>query len=499
MTTPLTDTPAISDTRTKIVATIGPASESPAMLDELLRAGVDVVRLNLSHGTLESHLERLKAVRAAAIRVGQVVAVLADLPGPKVRAGQFPAAGCALVGGAMLMLVPGEGDSRADRITVDYPTVLNDLQSGDRIVLGDGAIALRVETVADDGAHCIVLTGGHVQGRPGVHLPSERLRLSTPTDDDLVLALAMATAGVDFLGVSFVRTANDLRLVREAIAPHRTHLVAKIETMPAVVALEAIAAEADAIMVARGDLGIECPLEDVPHLQKRIIRHCVEVGVPVITATQMMESMITSPSPTRAEVSDIANAVFDGTDALMLSAETAIGADPAGVVRTMVRIAGRAEAEASYAQWASRLGRVQRDQWNDDSKAFGQGSIGHDRITMAITHAAGQAAADADAHAILCCTRTGRTTRAMARFRPSATLIGLSPDPATVRTMSLSWGVRALEVATYQTTDDLVWFAVERAVQSGLVKPGDTVLVLAGAPDRPSGASTDVLRIVRVS
>ncbi|CAN5426731.1 pyruvate kinase [soil metagenome] len=510
----MTTSPIASDTRTKIVATIGPASESPAVLDELLLAGVDVVRLNLSHGTLESHLERLQAVRAAAARVQRVVAVLADLPGPKVRAGQFAEGGCDLVGGARLTLVPGEGASSAESITVDYPTVLDDLQSGDRIVLGDGAIAIGVDAIGADGARCTVLTGGHVQGRPGVHLPSERLRLSTPTDEDLVYAKAMADAGVDFLAVSFVRSANDLRLVRDAIAPHRTPLVAKIETMPAVTALEAITAEADAVMVARGDLGIECPLEDVPHLQKRIIRHCVEVGVPVITATQMMESMITSPSPTRAEVSDIANAVFDGTDALMLSAETAIGVDPVGVVRTMVRIAGRAEEEASYAQWASRLGRVQRDQWNDDTRSliegslgegsFGEGSFGErsggpDRITMAITHAAGQAAVDADAQAILCCTRSGRTARAMARFRPAVTLIGLSPDPVTLRTLSLSWGVRALELATYHSTDDLVWFAVERAVQSGLVKMGDTVLVLAGAPDRPSGASTDVLRIVRVS
>ena len=478
-----------ADTRTKIVATLGPASESPEVLDDMLRAGVDVVRLNLSHGTLESHLLRMKSVRESAERIGQVVAVLADLPGPKVRSGQFGPEGGLLVGGASLVLTPDEGPSTVERITVDYPTLLVDLQPGDRVVLGDGAISLRAEEVGETEVRCVVLTGGAVQGRPGVHLPSERLRLTTPTDDDLVLGKAMAEAGADFLAVSFVRAAHDLRVVREAILPYTTRLVAKIETMPAVVALESIAAEADAVMVARGDLGIECPLEDVPHLQKRIIRHCVEVGVPVITATQMMESMITSPSPTRAEVSDIANAVFDGTDALMLSAETAIGADPAGVVRTMSRIAGRAEAEASYEQWASRLGRTQREQWPD----------GPGRITMAITHAAGMAAADSGASAILCCTTTGRTARAMARFRPAPLLISLSPDPETVRAMALSWGVRSLAVSTYHSTDDLVWFAVERAVQSGYIAVGDTVLVLAGAPDRPSGASTDVLRIVRVS
>ncbi len=463
-----------ADTRTKIVATLGPASESPEVLDDLLLAGVDVVRLNLSHGTLQSHIERLQAVRAAAERTGQVVAVLADLPGPKVRSGQFADGGGVLVGGARLVLTPAEGPSTIERITVDYPTLLVDLQPGDRVVLGDGAISLRAEAVDEREVHCVVLTGGMVQGRPGVHLPSERLRLTTPTADDLVLGKAMAEAGADFLAVSFVRAAHDLRVVREAILPYTTRLVAKIETMPAVVALEAIAAEADAVMVARGDLGIECPLEDVPHLQKRIIRHCVEVGVPVITATQMMESMITAPSPTRAEVSDIANAVFDGTDALMLSAETAVGSDPAGVVRTMSRIAGRAEAEASYSQWASRLGRTQREQWPE----------GPARITMAITHAAGMAAADSGAQAILCCTTTGRTARAMARFRPSPTLISLSPDPATVRAMALSWGVRSLAVSTYHSTDDLVWFAVER----GAERPHRARANGAGAGRRPRPA-----------
>ncbi|MFZ9483490.1 MAG: pyruvate kinase, partial [Ilumatobacteraceae bacterium] len=463
-----------TDTRTKIVATIGPASESPEVLEGLFRAGVDVVRLNLSHGTLESHVERLHRVREVADRVGAVVAVLADLPGPKVRSGQFPDGGVELVAGSTLTMSAGEGTSSGEHIAVDYPTLADDLQSGDRVVLGDGAISLGVTGVSGDVVSAHVLTGGRVQGRPGVHLPSERLRLSTPTDEDLRLAVAMADAGADFLAVSFVRTAHDLRVVREAIAPRRTRLVAKVETISAVNDLIDIIAESDAVMVARGDLGIECPLEDVPHLQKKIVRHCVEAGVPVITATQMMESMITSPSPTRAEVSDIANAVFDGTDALMLSAETAIGADPVLVVTTMNRIAGRAEREAGYRQWSSRLGRVQRLQMPD----------GPDRITMAITHAAGMAAADADASAIICCTTSGRTARAMARYRPIPVLIGASHDPATVRSLALSWGVHPLAVEQYVTTDDLVWFAVERAVQAGLVEQDQTVLVLAGAPDR---------------
>jgi pyruvate kinase len=477
------------DSRTKIVATIGPASEPPAVLDELLRAGVDVVRLNLSHGTLQSHVERLRAVREAGERVGQVVAVLADLPGPKVRAASFPEGSTVLAAGTTVRLVPHGTCSTGEEICVEYPTLLDDLQVGDRVVLGDGAISLRVESIDAQAVTALVLTGGQTQGRPGVHLPGHRVRLTTPTDEDLEMAKVMVGHGVDYLAVSFVRAADDLRTVRAAVAPMQVRLVAKIETMPAVDNLSDITEEADAIMVARGDLGIECPLEDVPHLQKQIIRHCVEVGAPVITATQMMESMITAPSPTRAEVSDVANAVFDGTDALMLSAETAVGADPVAVVKAMVAVADRAEAEASYAQWGRRLGRAQRHDWPD----------GPDRITMAITHAAGLAAVDSGATAILCCTRSGRTAQAMARFRPTPKLLGLSPDPATVRAMALSWGVTPMQVDTYVSIDEMVWFAVERAVRGGHVRAGEVALVLAGAPDRRSGASTDVLRLVCVS
>jgi len=226
----------------------------------------------------------------------------------------------------------------------------------------------------------------------------------------------------------------------------------------------------------------------VPHLQKAIIRECVERGVPVITATQMLESMVTAPSPTRAEVSDVANAVFDGTDALMLSGETAIGHDPVAVVRQMAAIAERSEREAGYRAWADRLGRTQRTRWDSTT----------DRITAALSHAAPLAARDTEATAILCCTRSGRTARAMARFRPTAALIGLSPEPSTVRAMSLSWGVDPIPVDTYSSTDEMVWYAVETAVRSGKVSHGDTVLVLAGAPDRASEAAADVLRIVRV-
>jgi pyruvate kinase len=475
------------DQRTKIVATLGPASEDPGVLGAMLRAGVNVVRLNLSHGDAGEHLDRMRLVREVADGCGLNIAVLADLPGPKVRAGQIPDGGVVLTVGCRLTLVPGEGPSSASHLDVDYPTLVADLEPGDRVVLGDGAIELRVDDVGTDAVHCECLTGGRIQGRPGVHLPAERLRMLAPTVEDIALAGMFADAGVDFLALSFVRSAEDLRKLRRHV-DRPVRVVAKIETIQAVAALDEIAEEADAVMVARGDLGIECPLEDVPHLQKKIVRHCVEVGVPVITATQMMESMITSASPTRAEVSDIANAVFDGTDALMLSAETAVGAHPISVITAMSKVARRAEREADYVHWAERLGRVQRKYLPD----------GVERITMAITHAAEQAASDAGAAAIICCTRSGRTARSIARFRPEARLLAASPSEATVRALSLSWGMTSFLVHTSAHTDEMVWHAVEAAVHHGFVNKGDTVAVLAGAPDRPSGAATDVLRIVRV-
>jgi pyruvate kinase len=488
--------------RTKIVATIGPASDSPGALVELIEAGVDVVRLNLSHGTLDGQLVRLERVRRAADEAGKFVGVLADLPGPKIRSGPMPEGGMTFTAGQRLMLVPGDGPCTPGVLMVHYPALLDDLQPGCRVQLGDGAISLVVDDVearlagGDRAATASVITGGHSSGRPGVHLPSEHLRLTTPTDDDLILAEAMAEAGVEFLAVSFVRSADDLLKVREVVGD-RAKLIAKIETSAAIDELAGIIDAADAVMVARGDLGIDCPIEDVPHLQKRVVRHCVEAGVPVITATQMLESMITAPTPTRAEVSDVANAVFDGTDAVMLSGETAVGRDPVAVVEVMSAVAARAEQEAGYRQWARRLGREQRRPgWLDAPET--------DAVTAAITHAASEAANDVDVRAILCCTHSGRTANAMARFRPVQTLIGLAPDPRTVRSLALTWGVIPLPVDTYESTDDMVWFAVERALAARLIDHGDTVLVLAGAADRrprPADANrpaTDVLRIVKV-
>jgi pyruvate kinase len=473
--------------RTKIVATIGPASDSPESLRQLVAAGVDVVRLNLSHGELVHHLDVLRDVRAVAAELGRPIGVLVDLPGPKLRSGSFPPGGVELEPGRGCLLVSGDGPSSATTISVDYPRLVDDVAVGDRIVIGDGGISLRATAIGPSGVETVVESGGRTQGRPGVHLTCERFQMFAPTERDLELAAAARDAGADFVALSFVRRAADVTRLRDVVG-RDVDIVAKIETSSALADLAGIAAVADAVMVARGDLGIDCPIEDVPHLQKQIIRHCVEVGTPVITATQMLESMIEAPLPTRAEVSDVANAVFDGTDAVMLSGETAIGHDPPAVVRTMASVVQRAETEASYREWAEALGRAQRRQ--DDEPL--------DVVTDAMTHAAWQAAADIGVAAILCCTRSGRTARAMARFRPAARLLGVSPDPHTVNLLTLSWGVEAVRVEEYTTSDEMVWFAIESAVGHGLVEHGETVLVLAGAPDHTSGA-TDVLRVVAVA
>jgi pyruvate kinase len=469
--------------KTRIVATLGPASTSVEGITSLITAGVDVFRLNLSHGDIDGHLEVFARIREIAQGMDANVGILCDLPGPKVRSASFPDGGVRLVEGSLVELAPGKTASSAERIEVNDDSV-NSLEIGDRIALGDGAVSMEVTGRNGDLSIATVIVGGLVQGRPGVHIPSTRLRMSTPTAQDLVIIERLRSVQPDFVAVSFVREASDIERARVALGPGPM-LVAKIETTAALDNLEAIIEASDALMVARGDLGLECAFEDVPHVQKRIIRLCVERGVPVITATQMLESMITSPQPTRAEVTDVANAVFDGTDAIMLSGETAIGRDPAHVVRTMDRIAQRAEQSANYSQWGARLGRLQRRGRQDAALT----------ITEAMSHSAWQAAADAKVEAVLCCTRSGMTARALARFRPEARMIAITPSLATARQLNLTWGMKQLLVEERKTIDEIVWFAVEAACKDGLVKPGDVVAVLAGAPD--TGESiTDTLRLV---
>jgi pyruvate kinase len=456
---------------------------------------MDMARLSLSHGPPEETVERIERVRTAARRAGRFVGVLADLPGPKIRAGEFPEAGVRLGEGSMVDLVPtsgtgGGGDrDRSDEthIAVDHASLLDELQPGDEVALGDGSIRLVVEEVDGKRARARVRTEGWAQGRPGVALPPERTTISAPTPEDLRLLEIVADAGVDAVAISFVRSAADMEQAR-AVRPDAM-LIAKIETGEAVNALNEIIAVSDGVMVARGDLGLRCALEDVPHHQKRIIRTGVAFARPVITATQMLESMVRAPTPTRAEVTDIANAVFDGTSAVMLSAETAIGVDPVAAVEAMSRITTRAEQEFDYKAWGTRLGEQQIIGLHNAPTTV--------RITAAITAAAWRASVDAELAAIIACTDAGRTARMISRFRPTCPILAMTPSAKTAHQLTMAWGIKPILMEVHGTTDEIVWHSVEKATAMGLIRSGDLVGVLVGAPHE-SDPTTDVLRLVRV-
>jgi pyruvate kinase len=478
--------------RTKIVATIGPASEAPATLAAMIDAGMDMARIGLAHGPIEGNVERIQRVREAAAASGRHIGTLADLPGPKIRAAAFPEGGVFIVEDHCVQLAPDDGKDRrsnGERIYVDHADLLERLEPGDVVALGDGGVELQVDTVSSDCATALVRNGGRLQGRPGINLPPERFAIATPTQEDLRLLERVCEVGIDAVAISFVRTSADIETVRKAVGSGGPMLVAKIETKPAVDDVDAIIEKADGVMVARGDLGVRLPMEDVPHIQKRIIQAGVAYGRPVITATQMLESMVNAPVPTRAEVSDVANAVFDGSSALMLSGETAIGHDPVNAVRTMAIVAARAEREFDYVAWGSRLGRQQSAGAHDASAAT--------RITSAITAAAWRAAYDVEAAAIICCTRSGSTARAISRYRPTAPLLAVTPNEVTARQLTVAWGISPIVIAEYASVDDIVWFAVKAAAERKVVRPGDIVAVLVGAPDDLEPAA-DVLRLVRV-
>ena len=476
--------------RTKIVATVGPASDSAEVLRRMMEAGMNMARISLAHGPVEEAVARVRRIRTVAEEAGRIIGVLIDLPGPKIRTASFEKE-IHLVEDDPVELVEAEAGTKSDwkRIGVDYPGIVTHLRPGDTIPLGDGGIALTVEEVHGDRAVARVRSGGRLSGRPGVALPPSRFPLESPTAEDLRLLEIVCEADIDAVAISFVRSGADVERVRDAIGPDGPMLVAKIETQEAVDALDDVIAVADGVMVARGDLGIRCALEDVPHYQKRIIATGVAYGRPVITATQMLESMLRTPSPTRAEVSDVANAVLDGSSALMLSGETAVGHDPVSAVATMARIATRAEREFDYLGWGQSRG-VQL-------VAENRGAPASTRITAAISAAAWRAANDAGATAIIACTNSGTTARAISRFRPVIPVLGVTPSLRTARQLSVGWGITPIVTEEHATTNDIVWFAVIAAVESGKVKKGDIVAVLVGSPEEPV-PTTDVLRLVRI-
>jgi pyruvate kinase len=476
--------------RTKIVASIGPASWDEPGLRKVIAAGADVIRINLSHGEPGAQLALVDRVRRVSAEEDRAVGVLVDLPGPKLRMAPFPEAGTELAPGDRVELSCGAARSDGRVIGVDIDDL--GLKVGDRIMGGDGAVVLEVVEAGETAgrsAHALVRRGGRLQGRPGIHLPDGVGGISGPTERDLELAVAAQAAGADAVAASFVQRAADVQRLIDVLGPgtERPQVVAKIETASAVAEADEILAIADAVMVARGDLGIRLPIEDVPHVQKHLVRAAIAAGRPVITATQMLESMITAAYPTRAEVSDVANAVFDGTDAVMLSAETAIGADPAGAVAVMASVLTRAEREADYLQWGAKLGKLRR------SRPLPLTA----KITDATSEGAWRAATNVGAAAIVCCTPSGNTARAVARFRPTVPVLAVSPSERTVRALSLTWGVAAVQGRPWLTTDEMVWFATEEAMSAGIAGPGDVIVVIGAYPGDPDPAA-DVLRVVRL-
>jgi pyruvate kinase len=470
--------------RTRIVATIGPASANPTTIAGLVEAGMDVARVSFAHGSISDAIDLMRMIRRTAPQIG----LLPDLPGPKIRSTPFPKRGVVLQTGAELVLAPGSGcpQSSASRIGVAVDEVVLGLVEGDLVSLGDGGVSLDV--LGRQGGEVVVRVraGGRLMGRPGVTVPSSSFQLATPTPEDLDRLAAVVAEGVEAVAVSFVRRAEDIEAVRDAIGNSDTMLVAKIETPEAIDNLDAIVRSADAVMVARGDLGMRLPLEDVPFHQKRIIRSGVRFGRPVITATQMLESMITSLVPTRAEVTDVANAVLDGTSAVMLSGETAVGVDPIQVVRTMARIVARTERDFDYANWGAALG-VQEVSGEQPLR----------RITAAVTGAAWRAALEQDVAAIIACTQSGATARAISRFRPSMPIIAITPSERTLHQLSMSWGVETLLSERSADTDEDIWTAIELTVRAGFASPGDVVVVLAGSPYEEEPVA-DTMRLVRI-
>ena len=463
--------------RTKIVATIGPSSDSLDALHALVTAGVDVFRLSFAHGDIPSCIERLRRVRTAAPHA----AIMVDIPGPKIRAGSFGSEPRELPLGHELDFREGFGQASTDEVVyVERDNVVAHLAVGDVIHVGDGGVSFEVI-----GAERVrVIAGGAVVGKPGLALPSSLIHESLPTNDDVERLVALRDESFEILAVSFVRTASDVEAVRSTLGRDDVMVMAKIETSEAVDNLLDIVEVADAIMVARGDLGVRMPIEDVPHLQKRIVKEGIRFARPVVVATQMLESMTHSQVPTRAEVTDVANAVLDGASAVMLSAETAIGHDPVAVVATMDRIVRRTETSFDYQKWGASLG-VQ-EVVGTRSEAM--------RITAAMTAAAWRAATEEQVAAIIACTRSGMTARAISRFRPSMPIIAITPSEHTVRQLQSSWGVNDVLLSTSIDIEDLAREGIERARALGLVKPGDYVVLMAGS----SGGVTDTVRMVAV-
>jgi pyruvate kinase len=469
--------------RTKIVATVGPASCDPAILRSLFICGANVLRLNFSHGAPQEHARVIASARKIAAELRIAAAILQDLPGPKVRTGRLAdgAASVQLERGAPFVITTEHVEGTSERVSTTYADLPADVAIGKRLYLQDGQIALLIVGTSATEIETTVEFGGRLRAGAGINYPDGTLNIPSVTQRDLDYLEFGLEQGVDYVAISFVRSAEDVERAKAFIAERnkRVPVIAKIEKHEALTALDSIIAAADGIMVARGDLGIEVPIETVPIIQKEIIAKCNRASKPVVTATQMLESMIASPRPTRAEATDVANAILDGTDAVMLSAETALGQYPTEAVRTMAEIAR--EVERHYPHASLRDRRLENFE---------------PTIASSIAEAATRASAELKIAYIVTGTTTGNTAHHIAAFRPQARIVALTPEPSVARKLALLWGTESLLIEPYSSIEVLLYMTERAMVHEGLVRSGDLVAFTTGMPVGSGG--TNVLKIHQI-
>ena len=465
--------------KTKIVCTMGPNLFEKHLIAPLMKAGMNVARFNFSHGTYETHQHYYDEVCRIRDELGLPVATMLDTKGPEIRVRSFKNGHVTLQNGQLFTLTTDEVEGDEERVSITYKELPQDIAVGSSSLIDDGLIGMQVERIDGADIVCRVLNGGVVSNNKGVNIPNAHLSMPFISEKDHQDILFAIKNGYDFIAASFTRCADDIMQIRHILQENNCHtinIIAKIENMEGVENIDEILRVVDGVMVARGDLGVEVPLEDVPSLQKKLIQRGIAAGKPVITATQMLDSMIKNPRPTRAEATDVANAIYDGTSAIMLSGESAVGAYPVEAVETMVRIALRAEADMDYIRRFSRDTSASTD------------------VTNAISHATVTSAHDLNASAIITVTKSGSTARILSRYRPACVIVGCTTEKHVWRQLALSWGTVPLMIAEESNTDDLFEHAVDAAVQNGLVHDGELVVLTAGVPLGISG-TTNLMKV----
>jgi len=468
--------------RTKIVCTIGPSSSSAPVIRDMLRAGMNVARLNFSHGTYEEHTTYIKTLRQLAAEAGSPLGIMQDLPGAKDRTGKVKGGKVELEKGADFTLTNKELIGDKHHVSVDIPNLTKDVKPGDIIFLDDGAIKLEVTTINDLDVSCKVIAGGSLGDDRGINIPNVSWDTPSISEESWGHLLFGVKHNVDFIALSFISSADDVLKIKQFMHKEKSNaaLIAKIETHEALDNLDEILEVADGAMVARGDLGIEIPIQKVPIAQKTIIRKCNHLGKPVIVATQMLESMVDAPRPTRAEVTDVANAIFDGADALMLSGETAVGNYAVEAVTTMAQTAMETEMVLPYKEILTRKGKDLQPQTDD-----------------AISYAACHTAQQLRAAVIIAFTSSGSTALRVAKYRPEVPILAITPNETTLRQLSLSWGIRAIHITDPTDIADLFSQGIKVAKETGLASNGDLIIITAGVPIGLSG-TTNLLKVERI-